>query len=68
MSKKIQEAKQLLDKYRIKAVQPMQLVRSSEQLNKSLVETLNIIAFLRSGGQGYGPFPHTVKALKGKYA
>jgi len=68
MTKKVKEAKHLLDKYGIKAVKPTQLVKSSEQLNKSLIETLQLIAFLKSGGQGQGPFPHTLKALKGVYA
>lgn len=64
--KKVEEAKLLLKKYGLKSVKPVQLVQASKQLHKSLVETLQIIAFLKSGGQGQGPFPYTERALRGK--
>lgn len=68
MEKKVQDAKKLLDKYGLKKIKPMQLVQSSKQLNKSLLETLRTIAFLKSGGQGAGPFPYTTQALRGRHA
>lgn len=67
-SKKTKEAQELLRRYGLKSIKPTQLVQASNQLHKSLLETLQIIAFLKSGGQGYGPFPYTERALKGKHA
>jgi hypothetical protein len=64
----VKEAKTLLQRYGLKSIKPIQLVQASKQLHKSLLETLEIIAFLKSGGQGYGPFPYTERALKGKHA
>jgi len=66
--KRVQEAKELLKKRGIKAIKPLQLAKASEQMGKSLLETLAIIAFLQSGGQGQGPFPFTERAIKGKHA
>lgn len=68
MSNKVKEAKKLIDKYGLKRLKAPQLVQASTQLDKSLLETLQIIAYLKSGGQGAGPFPHTTEALKGKHA
>lgn len=51
-----------------KVVTPQKLVRISDQLNKSLSETLNTIAFLKMQGRGFGPFPHTAKVLTGEYS
>lgn len=65
--KTAKEAKELLNKYRIRSIKPMQLAMASKQLDKSLIETLQIIAFMKGQGQGFGPFPHTMRALKGKY-
>ena len=65
--KKVREAKKILGRFGIRSVKPTQLARASDQLNKSLIETLQIIAFLKSGGQQSGPFPHTMRALTGKY-
>ncbi len=67
MSKTVAEAKKLLHKHNIRAVKPGQLHKISVQLNRSLMETLNIIAFLKSGGQGTGPFPYTQRALRGRF-
>lgn len=69
MTKDIQAAKKLLQENAIsnKAVPPAQLVSASNQLGKSLQQTLNLIAFLKTNGQGYGPFPQTAKALTGEY-
>lgn len=66
MEKKIKEAKHLLDKYKIKGIKPVQLAQSSKQINKSLLSTLQLIAFLRMGAQGQGPFPYTTRALRGQ--
>lgn len=66
-NKKVREAKLLLDKFGVKGIKPVQLVKSSQQLNKSLIETLQLIAFLKTG-QGQGPFPYTTQALKGAHA
>lgn len=64
MAKKVREAKMLLDKLGIKKVKPTQLVQAAKQLDKSLIETLQLIAYLKSGGQNAGPFPHTERALR----
>jgi len=61
------EAKELLDKYGIRKVSPDQLVANSNKLGKGLFETLRLIAFLRSAGQGYSPFSYTAKTLSGEY-
>ncbi len=69
MSKDLQEARKVLKKNAIssKTIKPVQLVNVSKKLNKSLDETLNLIAFLKMGGQGYSPFPQTAKVLTGGY-
>ena len=66
MANKIKEAKELLEKHGLKKLKPNQLVQASQQMHKSLIETLQIIAFLKSGGSGYGPCPFTERALRGK--
>jgi hypothetical protein len=50
-----------------KAIPPVALVATANQLNKSLEQTLNLIAYLKSGGQGYSQFPQTAKLLTGEY-
>jgi hypothetical protein len=64
----IPKAKKLLDENNITSVAPTQLVMAADQLNKSLEQTLNLIAYLRSGGQGDSQFPETAKVLTGTYA
>lgn len=64
---KISEAKKILTKYHIKSIHPTQLAKASKQISKSLLETLQLIAFLKSGGQGMGPFPYTQRTLKGRF-
>lgn len=66
MSKTL-EAKKLLDRYNIKSIKPAKLALTSKQINKSLLETLQLIAFLKSGGQGMGPYPYTQRLLKGRF-
>jgi hypothetical protein len=63
---KTRQAKELLKKHGIKSIKPIQLAKASQQINKSLLETLKLIAFMKSG-QGYGPSPHTQRALMGKF-
>lgn len=65
--RKISEAMSLLKKYNIKSIKPKQLVKASKELSKSLIETLQLIAFLKSGGQGMGPYPYTQRTLKGRF-
>jgi hypothetical protein len=67
MTNKTAVAKKLLDKKGIHSIKPIQLAQASTQLNKSLIETLRLIAHLKGGAQGGGPFPHTTFALKGKH-
>lgn len=68
MAKTLHKAKQILDNAGITSVTPAQLVASANELNKSLEQTLNLIAFLRSGGSGYSDFPQTAKVLTGSYS
>ena len=69
MSKDLAEARKVLKANAIsnRSIKPSQLVTISHQLNKSLQETLNLIAFLKMNGQGYSPFPQTAKVLTGSY-
>ncbi len=69
MSKDLQAARKLLKESAIsnKAIKPTQLVTISNQLGKSLMETLNLISFLKTSGQGYSAFPQTAKVLTGEY-
>lgn len=64
MSNQVKEAKKFLDKKGIKGIKPVQLSQAAKQLNKSLSETLKLIARLRSGGQGQGAFPETGRVLR----
>lgn len=50
------------------AIKPVQLVQTANQLNKSLIATLNLIAYLKTSGQGYSPFSQTAKVLTGEYS
>lgn len=68
MKPSIHKAKKLLDSTGITTVSPVQLVQSADELNKSLEDTLNLIAYLRSGGAGYSQFPQTAKVLTGQYS
>lgn len=70
MSRSISDAKKLLKSngIRANAITPAALVGAANQLNKSLEATLNLIAFLRSGGQGYSQFPQVSKVLTGEYS
>jgi len=69
MTKDLQSAKKIIQKHKMqKVVSPKGLVLTANQLNKSLTATLNTIAFLKSGGRGYGPFPQTAKVLTGEYS
>lgn len=68
MKPSIHKAKKLLDSSGITTVTPVQLVQSADELNKSLEDTLNLIAYLRSGGAGYSQFPETAKVLTGQYS
>lgn len=68
MKPSIHKAKKLLDSSGITTVTPVQLVQSADELNKSLEDTLNLIAYLRSGGAGYSQFPQTAKVLTGQYS
>jgi hypothetical protein len=68
MSNKTVQAKKLLDSYGISSIKPIQLSQAAKQLNKSLSATLRLIAELRSGEQGKGPFHHTKEALRGRHA
>lgn len=69
MTNDLQAARKLLKANAIsnKAIKPTELVQTANQLNKSLSETLNLIAFLKTSGQGYSPFPQTAKVLTGEY-
>lgn len=51
-----------------KLVSPQKLVKISATMQKSIDETLNLIAYLKTKGQGYSPFAQTTKALTGKYS
>lgn len=66
---KIKQAKQLLQENGVssKAISPQQLTSVSGQLNQSLEDTLNLIAFLKMGGSGFGPSPYAAKATTGEY-
>lgn len=63
-------AKKLLDEVGVspEAIKPIELSKAANQLNKSLRITLNLIAFLKTGGQAYSPFPQTAKVLTGEYS
>ena len=50
------------------AIPPTALVATANQLNQSLEQTLNLIAYLKSGGQGFSAFPQTAKVLTGEYS
>lgn len=69
MTKDLAAARKLLKENAIsnQAIKPVQLVQTANQLNKTLSQTLNLIAFLKTSGQGYSPFPQTVKLLTGSY-
>ncbi len=66
---KIKQAKQLLQQSGVSsdAVSPQQLATISDKLNQSLADTLNLIAFLKMGGSGFGPSPYTSKVVSGQY-
>ena len=51
-----------------KTVTPRRLLTISATMQKSLDETLNLIAYLKTKGQGYSAFTQTSKALTGKYS
>mgnify|MGYP001572090303 CR=1 FL=1 len=51
-----------------KLVSPQKLMKISATMQKSMDETLNLIAYLKTKGQGYGAFPQTSKTLTGKYS
>ena len=48
----------------IGSVTPSQLLASAREMQLGLSETLDYLAKLLDGGQGEGPFPETVEALK----
>lgn len=70
MNRSIPAAKKLLQSSGIsnQAVSPVALVATANQLNKSLEATLNLIAYLKTGGQGFSPFAQTAKVLTGEYS
>lgn len=70
MTRSIPAARRLLKSSGIspKAVSPVDLVTSANQLNQSLESTLNLIAYLKTGGQGFSPFAQTAKVLTGEYS
>ena len=58
LAKEMKKARQMLDERpALRRVTPRQLVLASSQLNKSLAETLNLIARLLTAGQGMGGAP-----------
>ncbi len=69
MNRSISAASKLLKSNGIspQAIPPAKLVMTANQLNKSLEATLNLIAYLKMGGQGYSQFPQTAKLLTGEY-
>ncbi len=48
-------------------ISPARLLSLSTTMQKSLYETLNLIAYLKMQGHGYSPFPLTSKVLTGEY-
>lgn len=70
MNRSITAAKKLLQSSGVssQAVSPVALVATANQLNKSLEATLNLIAYLKTGGQGFSPFAQTAKVLTGEYS
>lgn len=66
----VAKARQILKKKGISSnvVTPAKLVSLSATMQKSLDETLNLIAYLKTNGQGYGAFPQTSKTLTGRYS
>ncbi|MEQ8226712.1 MAG: hypothetical protein RIA64_01400 [Rhodospirillales bacterium] len=58
-ARKLLEAKGLL-----RLIKPRKLVAAAKENDRSLSETLRLIAALHMGGQGQGPVPITERAIR----
>lgn len=66
---KIQSAKKLLQINNVSPafLTPKTLVSTANSIQQSLDNTLNLIAYLKTGGANYSQFPQTAKLLTGQY-
>lgn len=58
-ARKFLKGKKMLDVF-----SPKMFAAAAKEIGAGLDETLRYLAQLQSGGQGQGPFPETVAALK----
>lgn len=69
MQQNVQSAKKLLQINNVSPafLTPQTLVATAKSLQQSLDNTLNLIAYLKTGGADYSQFPQTAKFLTGSY-
>lgn len=67
MKASLAEARKILKAKAVKSVSPAKLVQTAQSIGKSLDQTLDLIAYLKTSGSGYGPSPVMQKILTGKY-